>query len=237
MAAPCCVSASPPGWRNGCATTAPRCASLAPWAAVDEASGQVTLGTGEVLEADRLVVAAGAWTLKLLPDLADTLTICRTAVVYLEPPTPLRTAWAESPAVQNVGGMLAGYVLPPIEGTGLKFAAGTNKRLAHDPAANRIPVPGEGERLRDLFTAPFGDVSGYRVTKVVTCAYTFTEDHTFFSRVRGRTTVVSACSGHGYKFGAAVGRRVAASVEDGEHERLRRWLRAELPPQTMARAS
>ena len=199
-------------------------------AAVDEAAGEVTLAGGEVLAADRVVVAAGAWTLKLLPDLADTLTICRTAVVYLDPPEPLRAAWAVSPAVQNVGGVISGYVLPPIDGTGLKFAAGVHKRLAHDPMDHRVAAPGEGERLRDLFSAPFGDVSAYRVTKVVTCAYTFTGDHTFFCRARGRTVVVSACSGHGYKFGAAVGRRVAQAVCDGNYDLLRRWLRAELPP-------
>jgi sarcosine oxidase len=199
--------------------------------ALDEMAGRVTLDTGEVLEAERVVVSAGAWTLKLLPDLAADLTLCRTAVVYLDPPAHLHAAWADSPAVQNIGGNLGGYVLPPIEGTGLKFACGANKRLAHDPMAHRQPHPGEGERLRDLFDAPFGDVSGYRVTKVVTCAYTFTEDHTFFSRARGRTVVVSACSGHGYKFGASVGRRVAAAVVEGDYDRLRRWLRAELPPE------
>ncbi|MGI4943841.1 MAG: NAD(P)/FAD-dependent oxidoreductase [Janthinobacterium lividum] len=205
--------------------------------ALDEGAGLVTLGDGEVLAAERVVVCAGAWTLRLMPDLADTLTVCRTAAVYLDPPEHLRAAWADSPAVQNVGGIIAGYVLPPIEGTGLKFAAGVNKRLAHDPSANRVPAPGEGERLRDLFSAPFADVAAYRVAKVVTCAYTFTEDHTFFSRARGRTLTVSACSGHGYKFGAAVGRRVADAVCDGEHDTLRRWLRAELPPRTLALAS
>jgi sarcosine oxidase len=202
--------------------------------AVDEAAARVTLSTGEILSADQVVIAAGAWTLKLMPDLADTLTLCRTAVVYLDPPAHLHAAWATSPAIQNVGGNLSGYVLPPIDGTGLKFAAGVNKRLTHDPFAKRTPEPGEGERLRDLFDAPFANVQAYAVTKTVTCAYTFTEDHTFFTRTRGRTLTLSACSGHGYKFGAAVGRRVAEAICDGDHDQLRRWLRAELPPRALA---
>ena len=206
-------------------------------ASIDTATATVHLVSGEAITADQVVVAAGAWTLKLFPDLVDRLTLCRTAVVYLEPPADLRAAWEASPAVQNVGGILAGYVLPPIDGTGLKFAAGTNKRLAHDADANRTPIPGEGERLRDLFSAPFRDVGAYAVQKVVTCAYTFTEDHTFFSQARGRALIVSACSGHGYKFGAAVGRRVAAAVQDGDHDGLSRWLRAEVPPRRMAIAS
>jgi sarcosine oxidase len=204
---------------------------------IDTAAGRVRLAGGETLEADRVVVAAGAWTPRLFPDLASVLTICRTSVVYLDPPTHLQAAWAASPAIQNVGGIISGYVLPPIDGTGLKFAAGTNKRLAHDPDANRTPIPGEGERLRDQFSAPFRDVGAYAVSRVATCAYTFTEDHKFFSAIRGKTIIVSACSGHGYKFGAAVGRRVAAAVEDGDGARLLHWMRAEVPPQLFAKAS
>lgn len=200
---------------------------------LDHEAGRLTLAGGEVIEADRVVVAAGAWAVKLLPHLADRLTICRTAVVYLDPPEHLRAA---SPCIQNVGGITAGYVLPPFDGTGLKFAAGVYKRLAHDASADRVPVPGEGERLRDLFAAPIADVSAYRVSRVVTCAYTFTDDHKFYSEARGRTTVVSACSGHGYKFGAAVGRRVADAVIDGDHGRLGAWLRAELPADALAAA-
>ena len=109
------------------------------------------------------------------------------------------------------------------------MAAGIVKRLAQDPDANRVPGPHEGERLRDLFSAPFADVGAYRVDRVVTCAYTFTEDSTFFCTARGRLLAVSACSGHGYKFGAAVGRRVAEAVDGGDIDLLARWLRAELP--------
>ena len=206
-------------------------------ASIDTETGRLTLADGEILEADRIVVAAGAWVSRLFPALADRLTLCRTSVVYLDPPDHLRAAWEASPAVQNVGGIIAGYILPPIDGTGLKFAAGINKRLTQDPDANRAAIPGEGERLRDQFSAPIANVGAYRVNKVVTCAYTFTEDHKFLSHIEGRAVVVSACSGHGYKFGAAVGRRVAEAVIDGDHARLHRWLRAELPPQPMALAS
>lgn len=58
-------------------------------------------------------------------------------------------------------------------------------------------------------------------------ASAYTADNRFLSRQIGRATVVSACSGHGYKFGAAVGRRVAAAVESDDQAGLLRWLRAE----------
>jgi len=195
--------------------------------AVDSAAGCLTLADGEVLTFDRIVVTAGAWVLRLFPELRDRLTICRTAVVYVEPPTDLRTVWDAAPAVQNVGGGISGYILPPAGGTELKFAAGVNKRLAQDPDADRVAAPGEGERLRDLFGPPIARVREYAVKRVVTCAYTFTEDHRFFSLPRGKALVISPCSGHGYKFGAAVGRRIADAVLDGDTDRLARWLRAE----------
>ncbi|GGF39216.1 sarcosine oxidase [Aliidongia dinghuensis] len=195
---------------------------------LDAERGRVMLGSGETLDADRVVVTAGAWTLRLLPELATDLKVYRTAVVYLDPPADLAPAWAAAPAILSIGGPSEGYVLPPVAGTGLKFGAGFMKRPADDPEADRTAKPGEGERLRDAFSPPLARVGDYRVRDVVTCAYTFTKDKTFYARHVGRVLAVSACSGHGYKFGAAVGRRVAEAVDGGETDRLRRWLRAEL---------
>ncbi|RWF78085.1 MAG: sarcosine oxidase, partial [Mesorhizobium sp.] len=70
-------------------------------------------------------------------------------------------------------------------------------------------------------------VEEYKITEVVTCAYTFTADEKFLAHEKGRCLVVSACSGHGYKFGAAVGRRVAATVGNDDVAGLKAWLRAE----------
>ena len=43
-----------------------------------------------------------------------------------------------------------------------------------------------------------------------TCLYTSTADEEFVLERRGRVVVGSACSGHGFKFAPAVGRRLAA---------------------------
>lgn len=112
------------------------------------------------------------------------------------------------------------------DGIGLKVGAGVHKRRSVDPDQDRLPEPGEGQSLRDLFASPLSRIGEYRVSHVATCAYAFTSDHRFFGDLLGRTLVVSACSGHGYKFGAAVGRRIADQVENGDIEGLRRWLRA-----------
>ncbi len=195
---------------------------------IDAENGHITLEGGDTMHADRVVVTAGAWVLKLFPELGGDLATYRTALAYVEPPADLRAAWAAAPVILDVGGRTDGYIVPPTGGAGMKFGSGLHKVPTSDADWNRSPVPGEGEAIRDLFSPPIARVGEYRVAEVVTCAYTFTADEKFLVREKGRCLIVSACSGHGYKFGAAVGRRVAAAVGDGDIDGLKRWLRAEV---------
>ena len=194
---------------------------------VDPSAGSVTLENGEVLAAERIVVTAGAWVTKLFPELVSTLTTKRTAVAYLEPPADLKSVWERAPVILDVGGKVDGYIIPPSGGGGLKFGTGLHKRANPDADADRIPLAGEGAQILGHFAPPMARIDEYRVIDVVTCAYTFTSDERFFATEAGKALVVSACSGHGYKFGAAVGRRVADAVETGDVSGLKRWLRAE----------
>lgn len=196
-------------------------------ASVDVEAGRAILAGGEAVTADQVVVTAGAWVTKLFPDLAWTLSTQRTALAYLEPPSDLKEAWEKAPVILDVGGKVDGYIIPPSGGGGLKFGTGLHKRVSPDADADRVPRPGEGAEILSHFSPPIARLDEYGVLEVVTCAYTFTADERFFATRKGRALVVSACSGHGYKFGAAVGRRVADAVEDGDIDRLVRWLRAE----------
>jgi sarcosine oxidase len=195
--------------------------------ALDEDTCQVTTASNETIVADRVVLTLGAWTLRLFPHLTRVLNIFRTAVVYLDPPAELRPAWRQAPALLDLGGTVEGYVLPPVADTGLKAGFGVHKRPARDPDEDRTAQPGEGARLRSLLAPTLARVDEYKILDVASCAYTFTEDHHFFACQSGRAIIVSACSGHGYKFGAAVGRRIAAAVEDGAAAGLADWLRGE----------
>lgn len=109
----------------------------------------------------------------------------------------------------------------------MKFGSGLHKVPTSDADWNREPVAGEGEAIRNLFSPPIARIEEYRVTEVVTCAYTFTADEKFLAQKKGKCLIVSACSGHGYKFGAAVGRRVAAALGNSDIVGLKTWLRAE----------
>ncbi|MGO4740072.1 NAD(P)/FAD-dependent oxidoreductase [Bosea sp. 2KB_26] len=194
--------------------------------AVEADAGVVILDDGTRIAADQIVVTAGAWVLRLFPELGDALKTYRTAVVYLDPPRDLHEAWQRAPAMVSVGGDRHGYILPPVDGTELKLGAGIHRR-PREPDEEREPHPGEGEQIRDYFAPPLVRLNEYRVKRTATCAYTFTEDGAFFARRIGKALAVSACSGHGYKFGAAVGRRVATALESGDDAGLFRWLRAE----------
>ena len=194
---------------------------------VDAEAGVVTLENGETMRADQIVVTAGAWVLKLFPELGGELKTYRTALAYVEPPADLKAAWEAAPVILDVGGETDGYMIPPSGGAGMKFGSGLHKVPTSDADWNRQPVAGEGEAIRNLFSPPIARIEEYKVTEVVTCAYTFTADEKFLAHETGKCLVVSACSGHGYKFGAAVGRRVAKAVGDGDVDGLKRWLRAE----------
>lgn len=193
--------------------------------ALDAERGAVVVA-GERIVFDAVVVAAGAWTTQLFPDLAARLTAYRTAVVYLEPPADLSAAWGRAPVFLSIGdAAIDGYILPPRRGAGLKFGAGIHKVRA-GPDERRAAEPGEGRRIRDHFGPPIARIGEYRVKEAMSCAYVFTADERFLAERRGKAWIVSACSGHGYKFGAAVGQRVARAVESGDEAALIRWIEA-----------
>ncbi|HWK64892.1 MAG TPA: FAD-dependent oxidoreductase [Rhizobiaceae bacterium] len=194
---------------------------------IDRDEARVTLEDGTVIMADKVVVTAGAWVLKLFPELDGMLKTYRTALAYAEPPADLRDAWERAPVILDVGGRVDGYMIPPSGGAGMKFGSGLHKVPTSDADWNRLPVEGEGEAIRNLFQPPIARIAEYRVTDVVTCVYTFTDDERFLAVEKGKCLIVSACSGHGYKFGAAVGLRVAEAIDDADMAGLMGWLRAE----------
>ena len=77
-----------------------------------------------------------------------------------------------------------------------------------DPDLEGSPDPAIVERIAAWVRERFPEVDPDPV-EAQSCLYTTTSDEHFVLERRGRVVVGSACSGHGFKFAPAVGRRLA----------------------------
>ncbi len=185
------------------------------------------------VSASRLVIAAGAWTGSLVPALAPRLTVKRQSVGYW--PVTGDAAAADPgrfPVWAHLGPGANGlaYGLPRHGAPGLKAALHETAGAADDP--DDVGQPDEATLaaveafLRDQLTLRLGPRA-----HAETCLYTSTADeHFVVDRLAADPPVVvlSACSGHGFKFAPLMGRIAAdlalegrSGVEAFERERGR----------------
>jgi glycine/D-amino acid oxidase-like deaminating enzyme len=183
-------------------------------AAVDPVRARVVLATGAVIEADAVVVAAGAWVDRLVPRLAQRVTPSRQVVAYVAPPASSAALWTIAPAIAELGGATGFYAVPPVAGTRLKI--GDHRfSLSGDPDDDRKARPGEADGALAAAGRRIRDFERYRIVEARACYYSVEPDEEFVvERLSPSTWVVSACSGHGFKFGAVLGLRLAAAVLD-----------------------
>jgi len=183
-------------------------------AEVDPERGRAVLADGRVLEADRLVVAAGAWAGRLLPSLAGRLTPSRQTVAYLSAPAETLAAWARSPMVLDIDPAEGFYLVPPVAGTGLKI--GDHRfTLRGDPAGDRVPDPVVAEALLDIARRHLARPQLYGLAEAKVCFYTVAAEERFVVEpLSPRTLLMSPCSGHGFKFAPALAERVAEALND-----------------------
>lgn len=174
---------------------------------------------GQLL-AERLVVAAGPWTGSLVPALAPALTVRRQSVGFFRleaPATAVRPG--PFPVWVHLGPGANGirYGLPEFGREGVKIGLHEVAGDSQDPDEAAGP---DGPTLARL--AEFADeLFAVRVagrSHAETCFYTSTASEDFvLDQVPGApgALVVSACSGHGFKFAPLVGRLAAELLVEG----------------------
>ncbi|GGJ17083.1 NAD(P)/FAD-dependent oxidoreductase [Neoroseomonas lacus] len=178
--------------------------------AIDPVRGTVTADARDY-EADLVVVAAGAWVGRLLPAYDRAAVPSRQAVIYLEPPATMAAAWAVAPVIISRGANGA-YILPPRQGTRLKIGDHSFS-LTGDPDAPRDVRTEDVARLHSAIAGNLRDAESYRITDCRACYYTVTADERFIVEPLAECGwIISACSGHGFKFGALMGRAVAQAI-------------------------
>ena len=185
----------------------------APVTGVDPETGSVDLVSGERIEADRVVVAAGPWTSDLLGEDAPELTPSRQVVIDLAPPARLRQAWQEGPAFL----VQPAYGIPPRDDLPLKVGDHAFSLTGH-PDDDRDPTDEEVRAVLEVAGEALVGIDDYEVLDARSCYYTFHDEERFVVEPRGeRGALLAGFSGHGFKFGPLVGSRVAAAL-DGEVE-------------------
>ena len=203
-------------------------------AAVDPVAGAVTLENGSRETADAIVVAAGAWTAKLFPELARRAVPHRQVVAYLEPPPSQAQNWAKAPVLVHLLNEVDIYAAPPVGGTELKFGCGERRRPgdpdALDPLGNN-----EAAGVAAAFAPLLRDFGDYKILRGQVCPYAISPDERFVTERNGPILLIGGCTGHMFKFGALMGEQLAKTVTgQTSFKDFRLW--AEGRHQTLTRA-
>ena len=178
---------------------------------------RITTDAGEIA-ARRAIIAAGAWMPALVPELAPSLTVTREMGHWFAPRARAELFRADRMPILlwEFARDRFFYSLPDV-GDGFK-ASIHHEGHAIDPDAPRAAVTdGETQDVRDLLDRLMPDASG-RLLDRNTCLYTNTPDEHFAigaHPAHANVTLVSACSGHGFKFAPAIGELLAQLVLDG----------------------
>ena len=181
--------------------------------AIDRLAGRVTLASGENLEADIVLVCAGVETSRLIPDLSATLKPKRSVIVYADRPHDLKKAWTNAPCWTGLGGDTDFWGIAPIENLPMKF--GNGKLGSQDvDDSNRTVSSDEVRAMMDSYVGVFKGADRFLVRWAQANYWTLAPESRFFLEQRDRLLIVSACSGHGFKFGALTGQDLADALTE-----------------------
>src|SRR5262245_8869563 len=179
---------------------------------------RITTDRGNV-EAGAAIVAAGPWMQKLLPDLRAPLRVTRQVMAWFVPLEAARFAHDRFPVflLESRHGVHYGF---PLDGMGLKVAKHHHGDETVDPdTCDRAISSADEGMIRSALAAHLPAANG-PLKSAQTCLYTVTPDGDFVIDCAGPIVVVSACSGHGFKFAPVVGEIVAdlATIGTTSHD-------------------
>ena len=198
-----------------------------PVTAVEDSAGGATATTpGGKREFDRIVVACGVWSGKLLPEVGKHLLVTLREMVLIEVDRPEAFSrgrfpvWTDDPDVSGWYGfplLREGWVKVALEGIGEIV----------DPDIDRAGSQEFVEQTMAYLRRRIPEMSRGRVADARACLYCATpDDHFIIDRAPGSERIITATggSGHGFKFGGSIGQVIADAVEDAENP-LGDWFR------------
>jgi sarcosine oxidase len=170
------------------------------------------------IEARAAVVAAGPWTNSLLPDRPVPLRVTRQAMGWFMPAEPAEFPAGRFPVflIESRHGIHYGF--PPRDGSGVKVAKHHHRDETVRPDGYDKTVSSQDEAAIRAAVAEHLPGANGPLIDARTCLYTMTPDGDFVvDRLPGapQIVVVSACSGHGFKFAPVLGEIAADLTIDG----------------------
>ena len=175
-----------------------------------------------VHSAARVIVATGGWSRGLVPVPMRSLSLLRQTLHWYEVAQPAVWSVDRAPTfvwIYGPGREQSFYGFPLVEGAGtdgLKVAAEQYASVSATPEdIDRTVGAHEGKSMYDDHVSRFMVGVGPKVVRSAACFYTFAPDGDFvigpLADMPG-VTLVSACSGHGFKHCAGIGELIAESL-------------------------
>lgn len=180
-------------------------------------SGAVEVRTDRgAYAADRLVIAAGAWSNRLLAEVGLPLTVLRKVVWWLDVDDPARFEVGAFPIFISDGPDGSIYGFPLADADGMKIADHAGGEASDPDRLERAARDDEAAHVVRFARENLNGVTD-RIRERAVCMYTMTPDRDFVvDRAPDQPEVVfgAGFSGHGFKFAPAIGELLATLALD-----------------------
>lgn len=174
------------------------------------------------IEAGAVVVAAGPWVKRLLPDLPAPLRVTRQVLGWFAPRNPEGFAPGRFPVFLLESRHGIHYGFPIFGAPGVKVAKHHHRDETVDPdTCPRAVTAGDEAAIRSAIAEHLPDLDGPMLS-AATCLYTVAPDgHFILDHLPGHPQVIiaSPCSGHGFKFAPVIGAILADLATEGATRR------------------
>ena len=198
----------------------------APVFSIEEAGEAVrVVSPAGTFEADRVVVAAGAWSPELIGGPFRRLTLQPQSLHWFECEDPAAFSPSRFPAFMWIRGgepedSFYGFPLVGAPDRGVKMACESQDSIARIADFDRTPPATAGAKVFERHIRGRIRGIGPRVLSSAMCVYSTTPDSGFaVGWTSDRVLAASGCSGHGFKHSAALG-ELLAKVVSGSARRI-----------------
>jgi glycine/D-amino acid oxidase-like deaminating enzyme len=194
---------------------------------IKERKGSVFLYISEnKIEFDLIIVASGAWTNDLLPNIGSKLTVTLQQMILVDSNNLSSFTHDKLPvwsmnSIDSKDDLISEWYGFPLLREGYIKIANDSRGEIIDPNANRFPNQDFVTKATTFMHERFPLLSNARIVSAKGCVYTNTPDDHFildwapdFSKV----FVASGGSGHGFKFGPSIGKLVGNAIEQKNDE-------------------